>query len=160
MPPPAGSEKRQGERLIKYWEEKIAQYNTGAQVRSLAHDLAAMHTEDWAHRFVVATDLAFEDISLLLYGSNIAKLLDVPPERTQGQAPAIRHSRFFEAFQRGCVDAVKRNGPVRLEGVLEWEDGRQELFRCAFIPIEAEEGATVRLVLGAFNCRFADNAGG
>jgi hypothetical protein len=156
MPRLPGSEQREGERVIAYWEDKITRLGANATVGALTPDLAAMHSDEWSHRFVVAADSVIEDTALLLYGANFAKLLDIPPERKPPLA--IRRwvpSRFFQVFLDGCRDAFKLNAPVRVEGDVPREHGQRELFRAAFIPIRGDNGGPVRLGFGAFNSRLA-----
>jgi hypothetical protein len=53
--------------------------------------------------------------------------------------------RFLEIFTRGCNDAISSGSPVRLEGAIERDHGRRELYRTVFIPIGAN------LVFGTYN---------
>ena len=57
---------------------------------------------------------------------------------------------------RRCIDAALRSVPVRLQGAADREDGRQELYRVAFIAFTAEPLRQHRLAFGAFNCRVAE----
>src|ERR1700738_353258 len=71
-----GRERRESERAIAYWEKKLEALGPTATVAAL--DLGEINTADWSHRFVIAVDPVVENSSLLLYGSNFAKLLDLP----------------------------------------------------------------------------------
>jgi hypothetical protein len=159
MAEPTGRDRREAESIISYWEGKRTASDSGALVTTLALDLAAMHTEEWSHRFVIALGPTNEDTALVHYGANFARLFQIPP---QSEPPLeIRRwlpNRLREVFLAGCRDALERNTPVRLQRLIERGDGQREMFRCSFIPIAAEEGAAVRFVLGAYNSRLADPA--
>jgi hypothetical protein len=153
----SGRDRREAESIIAYWEGKRTAVDRGGPVTTLARDLAAMHTEDWSHRFVIALGPTNEDAALVHYGANFARLFQIPPE---SEPPLEMRqwlpNRLFEIFLGGCRNAIERNAPVRLQRLIDREDGQREMFRCSFIPIAAEEGTTVRFVLGAYNSRLAD----
>jgi hypothetical protein len=79
-------------------------------------------------------------------GSNAARLLELSDAPLK-YAPMFRRMprRFLEIFTRGCGDAISSGSPVRLEGAIERNDGRRELYRTVFMPIGAN------LVFGAYN---------
>ena len=80
-----------------------------------------------------------------------------PCERTSGSpTPSLVPARYVPVFTKGCIDAALRSVPVRLQGAAEREDGRQELYRVAFIAFTAEPLRQHRLAFGAFNCRVAE----
>jgi hypothetical protein len=54
-------------------------------------------------------------------------------------------TRFRGLFVKGCADATSCGSPVRMEGSIEREDGRRELYQAAFMPVGAN------LVFGAFD---------
>jgi hypothetical protein len=54
------------------------------------------------------------------------------------------------------MDAMLRTGPVRMQGAVDREDGRHELYRAAFIRLSIDAKRLQRLVLGAFNCRVTE----
>ena len=157
MPEPTGRDRREAESVLTYWAEKRAAVDRGAPVTTLARDLAAMHTKEWSHRFVIALGPTNEGAALVQYGANFARLFQIPPE----SEPPLEigqwlPNRLLEIFLAACRDAVERNTPVRLQRLIERADGQREMFRCSFIPIAAEAGAAVRFVLGAYNSRLAD----
>ena len=150
-----GRERRESERAIAYWEKKIEKLGKSATVAAL--DLADMNTPDWSHRFVIAVDPVVENSSLLLYGTDFAKLLDLPPKGTP-HVPMVRQlpRHISQVFMQGCGDAHARRAPVRLEGEVTREDGTTELYRAAFIPVGVKENSLTLLAFGAFNSCIID----
>ena len=149
-PVPSGRERRESERAIRYWEKKVEQLGRQATVAAL--DLADINTADWSHRFVIAVDQVVENSSLLLYGSDFAKLLDLPPKGTP-HVPMVRQlpRHLSKMFMQGCGDAHNQRHAVRLEGEVARPDGRLELYRAAFIPVGVKENSLTHLAFGAFN---------
>jgi hypothetical protein len=154
-PATSGRERRESERAIAYWERKIEKLGKSATVAAL--DLAEMNTPDWSHRFVIAVDPVVENSSLLLYGSDFAKLLDLPPKGTP-HVPMVRQlpRHLSRMFMQGCGDAHNQRAPVRMEGEAPRADGKTELYRAAFIPIGVKENSLTHLAFGAFNSRVVD----
>ena len=150
-----GRERRESERAIAYWEKKIEKLGRSATVAAL--DLAEMNTADWSHRFVIAVDPVVENSSLLLYGTDFAKLLDLPPKGTP-HVPMVRQlpRHLSRVFMQGCGDAHSQRSPVRMEGEVPREDGKLELYRAAFIPIGVKENSLTHLAFGAFNSRVVE----
>jgi hypothetical protein len=150
-----GRERRESERAISYWEKKIEKLGRSATVAAL--DLADINTEDWSHRFVIAVDPVVENSSLLLYGSNFAKLLDLPPKGTP-HVPMVRQlpRHLSSVFMQGCGDAHNLREPIRVEGEIDREDGKRELYRAAFIPVGVKENSLTHLAFGAFNSCIVD----
>jgi len=149
---PSGRERRQSERAIAYWEAKLATLGNDATVAAL--DLAEIHSEDWSHRFVIAVDPVVGNSGFLLYGTDFARLLDLP-EKSSPHLPMVRQlpKRFAEVFNRGCDGAHTQKTAVRIEGEVEREDGCREFYRAAFIPVGVTENARPHLAFGAFNSR-------
>jgi hypothetical protein len=145
-----GRERRESERAIRYWEKKIEKLGRCATVSAL--DLMEINTADWSHRFVIAVDPLVENSSLLLYGSDLAKLLDLPPKGTP-HVPMVRQlPRHLSAvFMQGCGDAHHQRQAIRLEGEVARPDGKLELYRAAFIPVGVKENSLTHLAFGAFN---------
>jgi hypothetical protein len=154
-PAPTGRERRESERAIRYWEKKIEKLGRSATVAAL--DLAEINTPDWSHRFVIAVDPVVENSSLLLYGSDFAKLLDLPPKGTP-HVPMVRQlpRHLSNVFMQGCGDAHNQRQPVRLEGEVTRPDGKMELYRAAFIPVGVKENSLTHLAFGAFNSCITD----
>ncbi len=145
-----GQERRIPERAIAYWRDRVTALKGNATIAAL--DLEALHTEDWSHRFILAIGPDIEDTALLLHGADFGRLLEMLPRKTPSRALTRKvPKRFSDVFLRGCRDAVAGDAPVRLEGAVEREDGRRELYRAAFIPLTADDGALVRLAFGAFS---------
>jgi hypothetical protein len=152
-----GRERRESERAIAYWEKKLEALGPTATVAAL--DLGEIHSADWSHRFVIAVDPVVENSSLLLYGSNFAKLLDLPTKGTP-HVPMVRKlpRHLNELFMRGCGDAHNQREPIRIEGEIVREDGKRELYRAAFIPVGVKENSLTHLAFGAFNSRVVETA--
>jgi hypothetical protein len=152
-----GRERRESERAIAYWEKKIEKLGRSATVAAL--DLADMNTPDWSHRFVIAVDPVVENSSLLLYGTDFARLLDLPPKGTP-HVPMVRQlpRHLSRMFMQGCGNAHSQLAPVRMEGEAPREDGKLELYRAAFIPIGVKENSLTHLAFGAFNSRVVETA--
>jgi hypothetical protein len=152
-----GRERRESERAIAYWEKKVEKLGPSATVAAL--DLGEINSQDWAHRFVIAVDPMVENSSLLLYGSSFARLLELPVKGTP-HVPMVRQlpRHLTEVFMRGCGDAHNQREPVRIEGEIEREDGKLELYRAAFIPVGVKENSLTHLAFGAFNSRVIETA--
>lgn len=145
-----GRERRQSERAIAYWQHKVDELGKTPTVAAL--DLSEIHTRPWSHRFVIAIDPVVENSALLLYGSDFARLLDLP-KRSVPHVPMTRQlpRRFTDVFKQACASAHRCTTPVRIEGEVHREDGRRELYRAAFIPVGVKENALTHLAFGAFN---------
>ncbi|HZK89624.1 MAG TPA: hypothetical protein VFC56_05695 [Stellaceae bacterium] len=150
-----GRERRESERAISYWEKKIEKLGKGATVAAL--DLAEINSQEWSHRFVIAVDPVVENSSLLLYGAEFAKLLELPPKGTP-HVPMVRQlpRHLSRVFMQGCGDAHDQRAPIRLEGEVPREDGKTELYRAAFIPVGVKENSLTHLAFGAFNSCVVD----
>jgi hypothetical protein len=149
-----GRERRQSERALVAWEATLSELGRNPTLPEL---FAALDTEEWSYGFVVAVDPVVEVSSLLTYGVNFARLLDMPPKGM----PFIKITRqlppeYSGIFLRGCIDACSRGAPVHAEGEIEREDGRKELFRAVFIPIGPKEDMLARYAFGRFNSRQAE----
>lgn len=157
LPTTSGRERRESERAIAYWERKIKELGRSPTVGAL--DLAEIDTPDWSHRFVIAVDPVVENSALLLYGTGFARLLDLP-SKSAPHVPMVRQlpKRFSDVFKRGCGDAHLQGHAVRVEGEIEREDGRRELYRAAFIPVGVKEHSLTHLAFGAFNSRVEERA--
>src|SRR6266851_2042330 len=138
-------ERRQAERAITYWEQKAAEVRSRPTLTQLDPG-EAIDDESWAHRFVIAPDQVAEVSTFLMCGSNAARLLELSDAPLK-YALMFRKMprRFLEIFTRGCSDAISAGAPARLEGAIEQDDGRRELYRTVFMPIGAN------LVFGAYN---------
>lgn len=155
--PTTGRERRESERAIAYWERKIGELGKSPTVAAL--DLGEINSPGWSHRFVIAVDPVVENSALLLYGSDFARLLDLPT-KSAPHVPMVRQlpQRFSDVFKRGCGDAHRQGAPVRIEGEIEREDGRRELYRAAFISVGVKENSLTHMAFGAFNSCLAESA--
>jgi hypothetical protein len=150
----SGRERRESERALSAWEATLTELGRHPTLQEI---FAAIDTEEWSYGFVVAVDAVVEVSSLLTYGTNFARLLDMPPKGM----PFVRMARqlpqeYAQVFLRACTDACRRNEPLHVEGEVDREGGRRELYRAVFIPIEAESDAPMRYAFGRFNSRLAD----
>jgi hypothetical protein len=148
-------ERRESERVITDWAQETTRLGRALTLMTL--DISAMPSERWAHRFIIALRPVVEDCALLFYGTKFATLMELP-EKPDHSVPMVEQlpARYVPVFAKGCIDATLRNVPVRLQGRSDRQDGRQELYRAAFIPFTAEPLRQRRLAFGAFNCRVAE----
>lgn len=153
---PTGRDRREAERAVAYWEEKIEALGD-ATISML--DLAEIDEEEWANRFLIAIDAKVERSVLLMYGSRFARLLGLPA-KPQTDRPLERQlpRRFSEVFLRGCREAPQLRDPVRLEGEIERDGGRLEQYRAVFIPVKVRPGSQTHFAFGAFNSRIVEPA--
>jgi len=152
--PKAARERRESERLITDWEQETTQLGRALALMTL--DVSAMPSEKWAHRFIISLRPVVEDCVLLFYGAKFAALMELPA-KPDHSVPMVEQlpARYVPVFTKGCIDAALRSVPVRLQGAADREDGRQELYRVAFIAFTTEPLRQRRLAFGAFNCRVA-----
>jgi hypothetical protein len=151
---PGGRERRQSERALAAWEATLSELGRSP---TLAELFATVDTEEWSYGFVLAVDTVAEVSSLLTYGSNFARLLGIPPKGM----PFVRMTRqlprpYSAIFLRGCTEACQAKSPVHSEGEVQREDGRKELYRAVFIPVEPEGDTPMRYAFGRFNSRVID----
>ncbi len=153
-PAATGRERRASERAIGYWREKLAQFGDHATIAAL--DLAALDTDEWSSRFVMTIDPEVNGSALLLYGTDVARMLDLPVG-SKARLPMMRRlpERYVPVFRRGCAAVLRHGSPVRVEGQVEREDGQEELFRAILIPVGGSGDKAIRLAFGALSCRPA-----
>ena len=154
---PSGRGRREAERVVSYWENKLEELGDEFTVAAL--DLAAIDTRDWANRFLIAVDPVIESSTLLLYGPEFARRLGLPAQ-PRPDRPLNRQlpPRYLEVFLGGCGDAVKQMTAVRREGEFERADGRLEQYRAVFIPVRVKPDALTSLAFGAFSNRIIDRS--
>jgi hypothetical protein len=149
-----GPERRIPEQAIRYWQRLQAELGDAAGVAALGLD--ALGSEPWSHRFLLAIGSEVADTTLLLHGADFGRLLEMMPGKTPPLALKRKlPPRYSEIFLAACRDAVTHNRPVRVEGEVDRDDGKRELYRAAVIPLPAEDGAPVRFAFGAFSNRIA-----
>jgi hypothetical protein len=153
----AGRDRREADRVIAYWEEKLNELGGEATVAAL--DLGRINSQEWAHRFLIAVDRVIERSSLLLYGCKFAQLVQLP-QRPRPDRPMLRQlpARYGEVFLDGCAKAQEEMAPVRAEGEVERHDGRIELYRAGFIPVAVKPRALTWFAFGAVNSRVVEPA--
>src|SRR5712692_1511153 len=152
---PTGRDRREAERVMLYWERKLAELGDGVTIAAL--DLGSTNSRDWSNRFLIAVDPVFERSSLLLYGPKFARLLHLP-EQARPDMPMLRQlpQRYAEVFLHGCTRAPKEMAPVHLEGEVERYNGRIEQYRAVFIPVAVKPDLLTSFAFGAFNSRIID----
>jgi len=155
--PIAVTERREAERAITDWEEE--RRRLGRELALMTLNASEMVSEKWSHRFIIAVDPTVEYCSLLFYGAKFAALMGLP-EKPDHSIPMVEQlpSRYVPVFTKGCIDATLLAAPVRIQGAVDREDGRQELYRAAFIPLAVAPNRQQRLAFGAFNCRVVEGA--
>ncbi len=154
---PTGRDRREAERAVAYWDEKVDELGDKATIAAL--DLAAINHTDWSNRFVIAVDERVERSALLMYGSQFARLLGLPA-KAQTSLPLERQlpRRLSDIFLRGCAEAPKQGAPVRLEGEIERDGQRVEQYRAVFIPVKIRPDSLTHFAFGAFNSRIVEPA--
>ena len=150
---PAGRRRRQSELALVAWERQFAALGRSPTLGEL---FSAIDTEEWSYGFVAALDAEGAASSLLDYGTNFARLLDMPLKAI----PFIRMTRqlpvrYSQIFLRGCIEACEGDAPVQIEGEVDREDGQTELYRAVFIPVQTDGEGITRFAFGRFNCRVA-----
>jgi hypothetical protein len=147
------AEQREGERVLRHWEQKAAQFGTLPPLT--AFDLSQMLKQEWAHRFLISADAVVENHAFLIYGAKFAQLLGLPemPVPLVPMMPQLPE-RYRAVFAKGCGDAIADQAPVRLGGVFVRENGEHEAYRAAFAPLAARRNSLTQLVYGAFNRRL------
>jgi hypothetical protein len=152
---PTGRDRREAERLMVYWEGKLAEL--GGMVTIAGLDLAAADSREWSNRFLIAVDPVVERSALLLYGPKFAQLMGLRA-RPRTDLPMMRQlpRRYGELFLRGCTEAQQEMAPVRLDGEIERADGRIEQYRAIFIPVGVKPNSLTSFAFGAFNSRVLE----
>jgi hypothetical protein len=145
-------ERRESERAIASWEQEVIRL--GRQPTLMTLNTAEMTGEKWAYRFIIAVDPVVEKCAFLFYGGKFAALLDLP-QKPDYSIPMIQQlpARFVPVFTKGCADAISLGTPVRMQGAVEREDGRQELYRALFIGFRVKPNGLLSLAFGTFNYR-------
>jgi hypothetical protein len=148
----AGRERRVSEQLITDWEEETRRL--GHALAFMKLDTPAMRGPKWAHRFIIAINPVVEQSSLLFYGHGFASLLGLPetPDKSV-PIPAQLPARYVAVFTRGCIASSVSGAPIRMQGAVERDDGKRELYRAVFIRLRLDARLRQPLALGAFNCR-------
>lgn len=151
----AGRDRRVGERLLAYWDNKLAEF--GDEVTIAALDLDNIASLDWSNRFLISIDPVVERSSLLMYGKKFASVLQLP-ERPRPDLSLLRQlpHRYVEVFLQGCAQAHRERSPVRLEGRVARRDAKIEQYRIVFIPVGVRPKSLTCFALGAFSNRVAD----
>jgi hypothetical protein len=156
--PKLARERRELERAIASWDQDTTRLGHLPTLMTL--NPAEMMSEKWAYRFIIALDSSPENWSFLFYGDQFSKLLDLPVKAVHS-APMIEQlpARFVPVFTKGCTDATSLGVPVRMQGAVERNDNRRELYRAAFISFRVSSNGLLPLVFGAFSYRVTNGRG-
>jgi hypothetical protein len=143
---PGGAESRDTERTITLWHRSAA---TGEIPGLDSLDLGWLRPEG-AYRFVIAGDEEIWAAVFIAYGSQFARLLELPA-KPESRVPVLQQlpPRYRDLFAEGCACVVRRRLPVRFSGGIVHE-GRVEVYRAAFMPADAAKGRW-QLMVGTFN---------
>jgi hypothetical protein len=152
---PTGRDRREAERLMAYWEQKLEELGGTVTVAGL--DLAGTNGKDWSNRFLISIDPVIERSSLVLYGPTFAQLLGMPAQ-PRTDLPILRQlpRRYVDLFLYACAEAQKEMAPARIEGEIERADGRIEQYRAIFIPVGVKPNSLTCFAFGAFSNRLID----
>jgi hypothetical protein len=155
--PKVARERRELERAITSWEQETMLRGHPPTLMTL--DPYEMTSEKWAYRFIIAVDPVVENWALLFYGDKFAALLGLPA-KVDHSTPMIQQlpARFVPVFTKGCTDATSLGVPVRLQGAVERQDGRRELYRAVFIGFRVKPNGLLPLAFGSLNYRVTDGA--
>ena len=151
----AALERRESEKVITDWEDETRRLGRALALMTL--DFSAMTGPKWAHRFIISVGRVAEDCVLLFYGARFGALMELPANLGYS-LPLMAHlpTRHVPVFAKGCMNAMLQGAPVRIQGTVDRENGRQELYRAAFIRLSIDAKRLQRLALGAFNCRVTE----
>jgi hypothetical protein len=89
----------------------------------------------------------------ITYGLPFARLLKLP-DKAKANVPLIPQlpPRYRDLFVEGCTEALAQPEPARYSGAAIRRDGKIELYRAAFMPLQGSK-STRPLIFGSFNCR-------
>jgi hypothetical protein len=143
-------EHRDTERAITLWHQKTAD---GTAPSLPAFDSYRL-TGDWGYRFVISGDEVVAAAVFIIYGLHFARLLDLP-EKPRNTIPLIQQlpARYHQLFAEGCSEAITQAAPARFSGAAVRHDGKIELYRAAFMPIQGLNSSRP-LIFGSFNHRL------
>ena len=146
-----GDERRQTERAVKYWRERVTKFGY-PPIKPTDLEFDNLIADNGANQFIISIDPAADNHVLLTYGTDFARLLDLPA----GMGSRIRliheiPARLLPMFIQGCRDVALNEPPLRLQGAIDMDGDRQQLYRAVFMPIG------VNLVFGAFNACLTDS---
>jgi hypothetical protein len=152
---PAG-ELRDTELAIALWRRKACEF--GGLPPPTAFDFSWMAGGAWSQRFIISASVADGELTFLMYGSQFAQLLELPPEPAPSR-PIARQipRRYLSLFTEGCHEAIARVAPVLSSGAVV-DYGQIELYRAAFMPLAMGQNSPMQLVFGSFNCRIGPTA--
>jgi hypothetical protein len=153
--PNVGRERREAERAIVDWEQETRRL--GRALAWMTLNASEMTSEKWSHRFIMAMGPAIKGCAFLFYGAKFGALMGLP-EKADYSVPMVEQlpARYLPVFTKGSMDATLQGIPIRMQGAVDREDGRKELYRTVFIPLSVKPNDQQRLAFGAFNYRVAD----
>jgi hypothetical protein len=146
-------ELRNTTRTIALWRQKASEF--GEPPPRSAFDFSRMTDRYWAYCFLIGTDALGAHCRFLAYGSEFARLLELPGTAAvgtplAGQLPA----RYARLFAEGCCAALTQEKPIRVSGIVAQEAGAIELYRAAFLALAKEPNSSTRFIFGSFNSRI------
>src|ERR1700722_8397674 len=113
---------RDSDRLLAHWLQKT-QASTARGTRP-PFDFLEIEKEEWRHRFLMTVD-AGEGSVLLLWGSGLADLLEIPAGRRTHISISRGIPDYYSAvFARACIAVRERFTPIRVEAQIMHADGR------------------------------------
>ena len=150
--PALSKERRDTEHIITLWRQKASRYGSPPPAASV--DFSTLAGSDWGYRFLINADITSENNVFLLYGPHFARLLGLPQypilhRPVSSQLP----ERYNPIFSQGCSEAFAQMAPLRLNGTIDYGDGRRDLYRAAFVPFSKGDASPTCLIYGTFNCR-------
>jgi hypothetical protein len=157
--PTSARERRESEKFITDWKQEKRRLSHA--LAQMTFDVSAMTGPKWAYRFIIAVNPFVEDSSLLFYGAGFASLLALP-KTPNYSVPMVAQlpERYVSVFTNGCIASTFSGAAVRMHGTVQREDGRQELYRAAFIRLSLDASRLRQFALGAFNYRVAERPKG
>ena len=144
------NERRDIQRTIDLWQRNMAEGRVLPEVGTF--DFSSMK-RDWGNRFLICSDLNIESAAFVMYGAQLARLLDLP-ETVQAIVPLFHQipERYRPIFAEGCNKAMTQAAPARFSGTFNY-DFQVELYRGVFLPIRLHPSWSKRLIFGSLSYR-------
>jgi hypothetical protein len=145
-------EHRDTERAITLWHRKASDGRLPHLTEFDFHRLAS----DWGYRFLISGDKFLDAAVFIVYGSPLARLLDLP-EKPKPNVSVFQQipARYRDLFIEGCTEMLVQPEPARFSGAVR-HDGRIELHRAAFMPLRGSHPSRP-LIFGSFNYRVVSH---
>jgi hypothetical protein len=142
------AEARDTEKAIRFWHREAS---NGGPPHLTAFRFDRLKT-DWGYRFVISTDDVVSAAVFIVYGSQFARLLQLPKD-PRSHIPLITQipPRYRELFAEGLTEALAQPEPVSFSGSV-WNGHERELYRAVFMQLQSKQ-ASRPLICGSFNFR-------